>query len=80
MGYVSPQYHVVYDDLFETIFAGQITANETSDALFTKLFNNAREEYAPAEYDKAGRILFEPPPLDDIWLSEGERQEERANL
>jgi hypothetical protein len=38
------------------------------------------EEYAPAEYDEAGGIQYEPPPLDNIWLSEGKRQEKRVNL
>ena len=79
-GYVSPQYHVVYNDLFKTTFAGRIINNATSDALFDKLFKNVREEYAPAEYDDLGRIIFEPPPLDDIWLSEGERRDKRVNL
>ena len=71
---------MVYDDLVETVFAGKIISTSTSDALFNQLFENTREEYAPVEYDESGRIQYEPPPLDDIWLSEGERREKRLTF
>lgn len=78
--YVSPQYHVVYDDLFETIYNGNVIADANSDTIFNELFENARENYAPAERDDKGDVIFLPPPLNDIWLSESERREKRVEL
>lgn len=78
--YVSPQYHVVYDDLFQTIFNGSTIAESGADAIFEQLFANAREHYAPVERDLNGNVEYEPPPLDDMWLSEAERREKRVQL
>ena len=47
--FVSPQYHVVYDDKFETIHNGTTIAETEAEDLFTSLFENARDHYAPIE-------------------------------
>ncbi|KAL7529135.1 hypothetical protein ACHAXR_002811, partial [Thalassiosira sp. AJA248-18] len=77
--FVSPQYHLVYDDLFQTIFNGGYSATET-DSIFDELFENARDVYSPIEHDKDGAIVYEPPPLDNIWLTEEERREKKVDL
>ena len=78
--FVSPQYHVVYDDLFQTIFNGIPLEESGADAIFDQLFADAREHYAPVERDLNGNVVYEPPPLDDMWLSEAERREKRVEL
>jgi hypothetical protein len=78
--FVSPQYHVVYDDKFETIHNGTTIAETGAEDLFTSLFENARNHYAPMERNELGKVVFEPPPLHDMWLSESERCEKRVEI
>lgn len=78
-GYVSPQYHVVFDDKFETVFHNGKTSEEL-DLICDSLFANSRECYAEEEYDDDGILVYKPPPLDEVWLSEPERRERRVEL
>ena len=78
--YVSPQYHVVYDDKFETVYNGTVISETGADRIFTDLFENARDHYGPTERNEQGEIMFEPPPLNDMWLSESERREKRVTI
>ncbi len=73
-GYVSPQYHVVYNNLFQTVFsAGPNTY--LVDAMCEELFNTSCEVYATDEYDAEDNLVYRPPPLDEVWLDdEGCRQ------
>ncbi|KAL7474896.1 hypothetical protein ACHAW6_000841 [Cyclotella cf. meneghiniana] len=74
MGYISPQYHVVIDDKFETIFyTGKST--EELDKICNELFVDSRDCYVKEEYDEDGVLIYKPPPLDEVWLSEPKRQE-----
>ena len=41
-GYISPQYHVVFDDKFETVFSGG-NSEEEMDKICQKLFDGERE-------------------------------------
>ena len=41
-GYISPQYHVVTDDKFETVFSGG-KSEEEMDKICQKLFDGERE-------------------------------------
>jgi hypothetical protein len=70
-GYVSPQYHVVFDDRFETVVSDGKTSEEL-DKICKELFVNSRDCYAEEEYDEDGMLIYEPPPLDEVWLSEPE--------
>ena len=78
-GYVSPQYHVVYDDLFQTVFsAGQSTS--LVDAICEELFTTSCEVYATDEYDAEDNLVYRPPPLDDVWLDDEGRRQNRDEL
>ncbi|KAL7478274.1 hypothetical protein ACHAW6_004049 [Cyclotella cf. meneghiniana] len=68
-GYVSPQYHVVFDNKFETVFLDGKTSDEL-DKICNELFVNSCECYAEEEYDEDGVLIYKPPPLDEVWLSE----------
>ena len=76
-GFVSPQYHVVFDDKFDTIFCdGKSTAE--LDAICDELFTSSRDYYAEEEYDENGLLIYKPPPLDEVWLSEPERRDRKS--
>lgn len=78
--YVSPQFHVVFDDLFQTVLNDANLSETEADAIFQELFEDARDWYAEIERDSTGAIVYEPPLLDDIWLSEAERRQKRVIL
>ena len=73
-GHISHQYHVVFDDKFETIFNNG-KSDEEIDKTCEKLFDGNKECYLEEEFDERGILVYEPPPLDEVWLSEGERRD-----
>ncbi|KAL7475537.1 hypothetical protein ACHAW6_001446, partial [Cyclotella cf. meneghiniana] len=78
-GHVSPQYHVVFDDKFETVFHDGKTTDKL-DQIFNILFAESRECYAEEEFDEDGILIYKPPLLDEMWHSEPERHNCRAQL
>jgi hypothetical protein len=78
-GYVSPQYHVVFDDKFETVFHDGKSTKEL-DKICDGLFAECRDCYAVEEYDEDGMLVYTPPPLDEVWLSEPKQRERRQEL
>jgi len=40
------------------------------DAICNDLFDLNRDWYADAEYDDNEKLIYRPPPLDDVWLDE----------
>ena len=78
-GHVSPQYHCVFDDLFQTVFNDGMDKHVV-DAICNNLWNNNRELYAEEEYDEDGMLVYQPPPLDEVWLSEPERRDRKNRL
>ncbi|KAL7468693.1 hypothetical protein ACHAXS_008919 [Conticribra weissflogii] len=80
-GKISPQFHVIFDDRFQTVPSLQDSVADI-DAAFGKLFTTSTEFYLDTEVDSAGRQLVPRPPLDDDWLDEEElsqRQSRRAH-
>ncbi len=78
-GYVSPQFHVVFDDLFETV-----VRNGDNDAIINSisngLFERNRELYAKEEFDADGMHIYKPPPLHKVWLDEAGRCQGKKDL
>ncbi|KAG7368580.1 reverse transcriptase RNA-dependent DNA polymerase [Nitzschia inconspicua] len=70
-GHVSPQYHVVYDELFSTVFnsisPGMDDALPFDNALWTQLITTGLEHLLPSSDDSTAPDL--PPPLDPAWLA-----------
>ena len=64
-GYVSPQYHVVYDDLFQTVFSTGPT--DVVDAICKELFSKSCEVYATDEYDAEDNLVYRP----HHWMKSG---------
>ena len=46
---------------------------EDFDKSCQKLFDRDGENYAEEEFDDNGVLIYEAPPLDEVWLSEPER-------
>jgi hypothetical protein len=58
---VSPQYHIVFDDKFETVFHDGKTLEEL-DKICAELFVNSREWFVEEEYEEDGLLIYKPPP------------------
>jgi hypothetical protein len=72
--FISPQFYVVFNDLFETVNCTGVD-EPVIKAICQGLFQCKRECYANKELDKAGNIIYQPPPLHKVWLDEaGQRQ------
>jgi hypothetical protein len=78
--YVSPQFHLIHDDNFETILNDTPLDHPLSDERLLDIFETSREVYSDIERAEDGAIVYSPPPLDDIWLDEGERREKRLEV
>jgi transposase InsO family protein len=68
-GFVSPQFHVVFDDHFHTVY-GDGEGNLITDAICNLLWENDRERYSEDKYGSDGSLIYTPPPLDKVWLDE----------
>ena len=66
-GFISPQYHVVFDDLFESVFSSGPN-DAIVDAICEDLYRSSCEVYATEEYDAHDNLVYKPPPLDEVWL------------
>ncbi len=65
--FVSPQYHVVFDNLFETVFSSGAN-NALVDSSCKSLYGTSCKIYATDEYDAHDNLVYKPPPLDEVWL------------
>ena len=45
------------------------------DAICDRLFESNSDIYVEPEYDFDDELVYSPPPLDEIWLTEPERRE-----
>jgi hypothetical protein len=77
-GHVSPQYHCVFDDLYQTVFSSKYDVR-SAEEICDILFDNARDWYAEEEYED-GKLVYRPPPLHEVWLDESERREKREQI
>jgi len=67
--YISPQFHVIFCDLFETV--NRTGADDRVDeSICNGLFQRNQELYAEDKLDEAGNIIYQPPPLHEVWLDE----------
>jgi hypothetical protein len=66
--YVSPQFHLIHDDNFETILNDTPLDHPLSDERLLDIFETSREIYSDIERSEDGAIVYTPPPLDDIGL------------
>eukprot|EP00956_Cyclotella_meneghiniana_P023352 scaffold45380_cov85-Cyclotella_meneghiniana.AAC.1 len=81
-GYVSPQYHVIFDDKFASVASSQSSVADLNNA-WEELFRTSRDFYLDPEEVESGDIV--PPQLSADWdsqdahFSEGARVPEGVN-
>ena len=78
--YVSPQFHLIQDDNFETILNDNPLEHSLSDELLLDIFETSREVYSDIERAEDCAIVYTLPPLDGIWLDEGECRDKRLEV
>jgi hypothetical protein len=76
--FISPQFHLVFDDLFETVNIIGID-DLVVESICNELFQLIRELFAEEELDEAGNIIYQPPPLHEVWLDEAGRRQGSEN-
>ncbi|KAL7456349.1 hypothetical protein ACHAXS_000377, partial [Conticribra weissflogii] len=59
-GYISPQFHLVFDDRFKTV-VGTGEDDSVVDAICNRLFETDRDWYVDEEYDDNGQLVYAPP-------------------
>jgi hypothetical protein len=67
--FISPQFHIVLDDLFKTVNRTGVD-EPVAESICQDLFQPNRELYAEEELGKAGNLIYQPPPLHEVWLDE----------
>ena len=77
--YISPQFHLVFDDLFETVI-GTADDDIVFDAICNDLFELNRDWYAEDEFDENKKLIYHPPPLEDVWLDEQGRRNRQQEM
>ncbi len=70
--YVSTQFHLIHDDNFETILNNTLLDHPLSDECLLDIFKMSCEVYSDIDQSEDGAIVYAPPPLNAIWLNEGE--------
>ena len=55
-GFISPQYHIDFDDKLETVFSGSMSV-EDLDKICQRLFDGDRENYVEEEFDEDGVLI-----------------------
>ena len=77
--FISPQFHVIFDDKFTTIQNDTKLEDTALESIFTELFETCRDYYGeePLESD-SGERLDELPELNDEWLNEAEQREKKS--
>ena len=78
-GYISPQFHLVFDDLFET-FIFQVDSKSKIEAICSDLFGSNKGWYAREEFGNDGNLIYWPPPLHNVWLDEQGRRYQKKYL
>lgn len=78
--YINPQYHLVFDDLFQTIFSNKTMEDVSANSIYDELFDNARDWYLEMVFDGEGTIIYHSPALEDVWLTEVARGEKKLDV
>ena len=67
--FISPQFHVVFDDLFKTVNCTGVD-EPVVKAICQGLSQRKIELYADKELNEAGNIIYQQHPLHEVWLDE----------
>ena len=82
--HISPQFHIVFDELFSTIYNDTKLSDTKIEVIFNELFHDCRENFSediPVPEGATPTVPVDPrdesPELGDEWLSEPEQREKR---
>ncbi|KAL7461644.1 LOW QUALITY PROTEIN: hypothetical protein ACHAXS_003697 [Conticribra weissflogii] len=64
---ISPQYHVIFDDKFQTVLSA--ASDDELNRVWLKLFKRSQEFYLDEEVDANGKPTCQYPALDADWLN-----------
>jgi hypothetical protein len=78
--FVSPQFHVVFDDLFTSIYNNVRMDDSKLENLFTKLFETCHEWYGEDSEITGGGNEGIPLEISDQWLTEPEKREKQGRI
>ena len=74
-GHVSPQFHLVFDDLFATVATDGTHTDQFDAVSWSRLIESGYEpDIWGFDRDDDGRLLAEPPRFDESWLTDNERR------
>ena len=68
-GYISPQFHLVFDDLFETVLQNKDDENVLND-ICNYTFDLNRDWYYKDEHDDNSKLIYQPSTSEYVWLDE----------
>ena len=68
-GYISPWFHLDFDDLFETVIHPG-DDDSIIEATCSDIFDINRDWYAREYFDNDGNIIYRPPNLHDNYLDQ----------
>ena len=74
-GYVSPQYHVIYDKIIETVIGTLENNNYVGDYIRETLAQDNGAVEHTTEQSSTEHVPI--PPLYTTWLTPGEKNEQR---
>ena len=78
-GYISPQYHLVFDNFFDT--SVRLGDNDPAiENICNDIFDSRREWYAEEEFEYVGQLIYPPPTLSEVWLDECGRRERKEKM
>ncbi len=68
------QFHLVFNDLFETVIRTDID-DLVVESICTELFQLNRELFAEEELDEAGNVIYQSSSLHEVWLDKAGRRQ-----
>ena len=78
--FISPQFHIIHDNRFHTVTNMDHVQAITDENTPIEIFERGKEDYSEYDYDEKNKLLYEPPPMAQRWLSDPEQrgQKDRA--
>jgi hypothetical protein len=78
-GYISPQFNIVFDNLFETVICNSDN-NTVINSICDGLFTQNCEFHVKDKFDADDVLLYKPPLLHEVWLDEDGRHHGKEDL
>ncbi len=70
---------ILFLKIFTTILNSMPVEETTAADNFDNIFNHARGWYGEEEFAGEGKIFYQPPALEDVWLPGKEQQFKKLN-